>query len=81
LLEKQYHDELKKEMSGTTYSTSLSNKDSENTGSDETQHQDQDMVPMTTEKDDEDTRAKLYMSRKKKGLYEAIEVQCFFFMH
>ncbi|XP_078179135.1 pescadillo-like protein [Carex rostrata] len=74
LLEKQYHDELKKEMSGTTYSSSLSNKNSENTGSDEMQHQDEDMVPVSTEKDDEDNRAKLYMSRKKKGLFEAMEI-------
>lgn len=74
MLEKQYHDELKKEMSGTTYSSSLSNKNSENTDSDEMQHQDEDMVPVSTEKDDEDNRAKLYMSRKKKGLFEAMEV-------
>jgi hypothetical protein len=51
-------------MSGTTYSSSLSNKNSENTGSDETQHKDQNMVSVSTDKDDEDNRAKLYMSRK-----------------
>ncbi|KAJ1699651.1 hypothetical protein LUZ63_008163 [Rhynchospora breviuscula] len=74
LLEKQYHDELKMEMSGITYSATLSNKKPDNTGSDEMQHKDEVMVPVSTEKDDEDDRAKLYMSRKKRGLYEAIEI-------
>ncbi|KAJ3688184.1 hypothetical protein LUZ61_017348 [Rhynchospora tenuis] len=74
LLEKQYHDELKMEMSGITYSATLSDKKSENTCSEEMQHKDEVMVPVPTEKDDEDDRAKLYMSRKKRGLYEAIEI-------
>ncbi|KAJ4804982.1 Pescadillo [Rhynchospora pubera] len=74
LLEKQYHDELKMEMSEITYSATLSNKKSENSGSEEMQHKDEVMVPVSTEKDDEDDRAKLYMSRKMRGLYEAIEI-------
>ncbi|KAJ4786199.1 hypothetical protein LUZ62_037445 [Rhynchospora pubera] len=74
LLEKQYHDELKMEMSGITYSATLSNKKSENSGSEEMQHKDEVVVPVSTEKNDEDDRAKLYMSRKKRGLYEAIEI-------
>lgn len=75
MLEKQYHDELKMEIDGTTFSN-LSNKkpdkspdtmDKDDTKSD---HEDE---KKQAEKDNDDISTAL-MSRKKRGLYRAMEV-------
>lgn len=75
ILEKQYHDELKLELQGITYSASLSNKNVQSSIED-TKAEDNSLPD--PEKVAEDTRSmsKVVMSRKKRKLYEAMQVLC-----
>lgn len=72
-LEKQYHDELKMELQGITYSASLSNKNVqisvEDLGAKDDSLPDKEQIA-------EDTRSmsKVVMSRKKRRLYEAMQI-------
>lgn len=64
-LEKQYHDELNKELHGVPHSSSVSNIDNHISGK-ETEDKE--------EFDDDSELAKLTLPRKKRGKLEAIEV-------
>ena len=68
--EKQYHDELKMELDGIPYSSSTSNQiPAEDTEVGE------ESIPDTQQiAEDSANMSKVLMSRKKKGLYEAIQV-------
>ncbi|XP_073011657.1 pescadillo homolog [Typha latifolia] len=72
MLEKQYHDELKMELQGVTYSTSLSSKNMENQAKDV---KEDTRGNMDQTKEDADKLSKVSMSRKKRGLYEAIQIR------
>ncbi|XP_058088298.1 pescadillo homolog [Magnolia sinica] len=73
ILEKQYHDELKKELQGVTYSATLSNKNTESLAEDAEAKVDSLLDP---EQVVEDTRnmSKVLMPRKKRKLYEAMQI-------
>lgn len=70
ILEQQYHDDLKKELQGVTYTSTGSNVDKQtSTGTEEestanAQQNDDDVADMGT----------LMMSRKKRKLLEAMQV-------
>ncbi|TVU45536.1 hypothetical protein EJB05_05025 [Eragrostis curvula] len=76
MLEKQYHDELKMECEGITFST-LSNTMADNPpdvmDKDDTQSDHKEDVNKQAEKDAADISAP-FMSRKRRGLYEAIKI-------
>ncbi|TVU45555.1 hypothetical protein EJB05_05044 [Eragrostis curvula] len=76
MLEKQYHDELKMECEGVTFST-LSNTRADNPpdamDKDDTQSDHKEDANKQAEKDAADVYAPL-MSRKRRGLYEAIKI-------
>uniref|UniRef100_A0A0A9CMF5 BRCT domain-containing protein n=1 Tax=Arundo donax TaxID=35708 RepID=A0A0A9CMF5_ARUDO len=76
MLEKQYHDELKMEYEGVTFSN-LSNKRADNStdamDKDHTQSDHEEDASAQAEKDDADI-SKALMSRKTRGLYKAIEI-------
>nr|XP_010906081.2 pescadillo homolog isoform X2 [Elaeis guineensis] len=71
MLEKQYHDELNMELQGITYSASLSNKNLQSSVEDV-----QEDAPADPEQMEKDTRdlSMVAMSRKKRRLYEAMQV-------
>jgi len=72
ILEQQYHDDLKKELKGVTYTTA---------GSKETSGAVQTGESATNvEENPDDDMGKLMMSRKKRKLLEAMQVS-FFFPH
>ncbi|XP_077221008.1 pescadillo homolog [Tasmannia lanceolata] len=73
ILEKQHHDQLNMELQGITYSASLSNKNVKS--SVENTEAKEDSVP-DLEQVIEDTRnmSKVVMSRKKRKLYEAMQI-------
>lgn len=70
--EKQYHDELKLELQGITYSAALSNKDFQSSLEDTVV----DASFPDPEQIVEDTRnmSQVVMPRKKRKLYEAMQV-------
>lgn len=71
-LEKQYHDELKLELDGINYSSSTS--DGNKQKSDEGMETGEDSLPdMQQISNDTADMSKLLMSRKKRGLYEAMK--------
>lgn len=71
-LEKQYHDELKMELDGINYSSSVSDGKQK---SDEDVETGEDSLPdMQQISNDTADMSKLLMSRKKRGLYEAMKV-------
>jgi pescadillo len=76
MLEKQYHDELKMEIDGVTFSN-LSNKKADKSpdtmDKDDTKSYHEEDEKNQAEKDSADISTAL-MSRKKLGLYKAIEV-------
>jgi len=76
MLEKQYHDELKMEIDGITFSN-LSNKKADKsldtTDKDDTKSDHEDDEKKQAEKDSADISTAL-MSRKQRGLYKAIEI-------
>lgn len=72
-LEKQYHDELKMELQGMQYSSSASDLDKQK--SDEYMESREESLPdMPQISNDAADMSKLLMSRKKRGLYEAMKV-------
>lgn len=78
LLEKQYHDELEKEIQGMPYSASIS----------ETKQKSSDAVeePQTRPNldqiaEDTDNLSMAIMSRKKRRLYEAMKVTILNYVH
>ena len=77
MLEKQYHDELKMEIDGITFSN-LSNKKADKsldtTDTDDSKSDHEDDEKKQAEKDSADISTAL-MSRKQRGLYKAIEVR------
>lgn len=66
-LEKQYHDELKRELEGVPYSSSVSNVA-------ETGGREEPLPDLQQIAEDAANMSKVVMSRKKRGLLEAIEV-------
>lgn len=71
MLEKQYHDELNMELQGITYSASLSTKNLQSSVEDV-----QEDAPAESEQKEKDARdlSMVSMSRKKRRLYEAMQV-------
>lgn len=67
-LEKQYHDELKKELEGVPYSNKRSSVA-------ETEDGEEPVVDLQQVAEDAANMSKVVMSRKKRGLLEAIEVK------
>ncbi|KAJ1294027.1 hypothetical protein BS78_01G115800 [Paspalum vaginatum] len=73
MLEKQYHDELKMEIDGVTFSN-LSNKKADlSDAKDDTKSDREDDENKQVEKDDGDISTAL-MSRRQRGLYKAMEI-------
>lgn len=74
MLEKQYIDELKKEIDGVAFS-SLSNKEADKSpnAKDDTQS-DREEDASKQEEDDDDDIGTALMSRKQRGLYKAMKV-------
>ncbi|CAN6292145.1 unnamed protein product [Urochloa humidicola] len=76
MLEKQYHDELKMEIDGVTFSN-LSNKKADKSpdtmDKDDTKSDHEDDESKQAEKDSADISTSL-MTRKERGLYEAIKI-------
>lgn len=70
-LEKQYHDELKMELDGFKYSSSVSAATKQK--SDEDMETFEEPLPDVQQISTADM-SKLLMSRKKRGLYEAMKV-------
>ncbi|WVZ60194.1 hypothetical protein U9M48_010247 [Paspalum notatum var. saurae] len=71
MLEKQYHDELKMEIDGVTFSN-LSNKKADSSDTkDDTKSDHEDDENKQAEKDDGSTAL---MSRRQRGLYKAMEI-------
>lgn len=73
-LEKEYHDELKLELQGGKYPSAISKldkqlPDQENEGGEDTNLPDYQQMA-----EDTDNLSKVMMSRKKKNLYEAMQV-------
>lgn len=76
-LEKQYHDELKMELEGNEYSSSASDKNKQISGedSDDEEAREEESLPdMQDIANDAANMSTLLMSRKKRGLYEAMKV-------
>ena len=75
--EKQYHDELNMELQGITYSASLSNKNEQASN-----EKNEVMPDATTEleqvAEDASNLSIVTMSRKKRKLYEAMQVLILF---
>ncbi|KDO55160.1 hypothetical protein CISIN_1g040664mg [Citrus sinensis] len=69
-LEKQYHDELKMELDGFKYSSSVSDATKQKSGED--METGEEPLPDVQQISTEDM-SKLLMSRKKRGLYEAMK--------
>ncbi|KAJ0966309.1 hypothetical protein J5N97_027447 [Dioscorea zingiberensis] len=70
ILEKQYHDELNMELKGIKYSTSMLNK-----GSSEDNVVEEDITPNIEQiAEDDQSRSKISMSRKKRKIYEAMQI-------
>lgn len=69
--EKQYHDELKMEIEGTTFSN-LSNKKADSTPDDVDKDETQAAIEQAVK--DADNIATSLMSRKKQGLLQAMQV-------
>ncbi|TQE03024.1 hypothetical protein C1H46_011388 [Malus baccata] len=67
-LEKQYHDELNMELQGIQHPSSTSNVDNQNSAKDTTEDA-EEFDPDT----DRDNMSKMLMSRKKRGVLEAME--------
>ncbi|KAL9261047.1 Pentatricopeptide repeat-containing protein [Drosera capensis] len=68
-LEKQYHEELKMELQGMRYSASKPLAQSSDPVAETT-----DQAPLVSSEYPEEIMAKTTMSRKKRGLYEAIKI-------
>jgi pescadillo protein len=71
-LQKQYHEELKEEMSGTQQITHVKKSDKKETDDDEEKDAANNVKQVIA---DADNQTKVLMSRKKKGIYEAIKVK------
>ncbi|KAL6007119.1 hypothetical protein ACLOJK_032615 [Asimina triloba] len=73
MLEKQYHEELKMELQGISYSETLSNKNLKSSVEDPDAKVDSrpDLEQVV---EDAEKMSKVLMSRKKKGIYEAIQI-------
>lgn len=75
MLQEDYHQELKKELEGTTQHTHTTPKESKkkkkNVDDEETEDDDQNLQQFA---DDNDNMSKVAMSRKKRRLYEAMKV-------
>lgn len=72
-LEKQYHDELKKELHGVQYSSSVSNMQS-SFGEEMEEGKEEALPDMQQIAEDTENLSKIVMPRKKRGLYEAMQV-------
>lgn len=70
-LEKQYHDELTMELRGNQYSSSASDKNKQISGEDsmDVEAREEESLP-----DIANDMSTLLMSRKQRGLYEAMKV-------
>lgn len=74
VLEKQYHDELKMELQGVPYSSSVQNTNKEGSVED-TEAEVRDSVPDLQQiAEDSANMSKIVMSRKKRKLYEAMQI-------
>ncbi|KAH7532464.1 pescadillo homolog [Ziziphus jujuba] len=72
-LEKQYHDELKKELHGVQYSSSVSNMQS-SFGEEMEEGKEEALPDMQQIAEDTENLSKIVMPRKKRGLYEAMQI-------
>lgn len=75
-LEKQYHNELQLELQGVQYSSSVSNVNKRSSAED-TKAGEQSVPNMLQIAEDSTTMSKVVMSRKKRRLYEAMQVPLF----
>lgn len=76
-LEKQYHDELKMELQGNPYSSSASDKNKQISGEDGDDGEameDESLPDVQDIANDAANMSTLLMSRKTRGLYEAMKV-------
>ena len=75
-LEKQYHNELQLELQGVQYSSSVSNVNKRSSVED-TEAGEESLPDMQQIAEDSTTMSKVVMSRKKRRLYEAMQVTLF----
>lgn len=75
-LERQYHDELQLELQGVQYSSSVSDMTKQSSVKD-SEAQEESLPSMEQIAEDSTTLSKLVMSRKKRRLYEAMQVTLF----
>ncbi|KAJ0112827.1 hypothetical protein Patl1_02820 [Pistacia atlantica] len=76
-LEKQYHDELKMELQGNQYSSSAADKNKQISGEDsdnEEAREEESLPDMQDTAKDAANMSTLLMSRKTRGLYEAMKI-------
>ena len=73
ILEKQYHDELKMELQGVQY-PSVSNANKQNS-TDDTEDGEEPLPDLQQVAEDAANMSKVVMSRKKRKLYEAMQVK------
>lgn len=79
--EKQYHDELKMELQGVQYSAAISKVDKQSSDQ-ESEGGEDSALPDQQIADDNANLSKVVMSRKKRKLYEAMQViTSFLFLH
>lgn len=74
-LEKQYHDELNMELQGISYSESLSKKNTESGNAGEEERPEDGVETEEMAATDATSMSKVVMSRKKRKLYEAMQVE------
>ncbi|XAR51908.1 hypothetical protein NMG60_11006704 [Bertholletia excelsa] len=72
-LEKQYHEELKKELQGFQFSSIL-NANKQNTTEDREAHEEESVPDLQQEVADAANMSKVVMSRRRRKIYEAIEI-------
>lgn len=72
-LEKQYHAELQMELQGMQYSSSVSDMNKQISGGDE-EVKEESAPAMEQNTNDNDDMSMLGMSRRQRGLYEAMKV-------
>ncbi|XP_010251101.1 PREDICTED: pescadillo homolog [Nelumbo nucifera] len=74
MLEKQYHNELKMELQGVPYSSSVSNDNTESAVNDTEGREESLPDPDQIAKDSSSSMSMVVMSRKKRKLYEAMQI-------
>lgn len=77
ILEQQYHDDLKKELQGVTYTSMDSNVDKQ-VSAGVVPTGEESITDVRQSVDDVDDMSKLLISRKKRKLVEAMQVTCLY---